>query len=167
MSMLRDQYELVKQTRERLFEFCEGLDSSHYIQELEAFGWGSIRNLHVHVAMCYQAWLKRFGLKQEHVNIEDGQIKNVEEMRYLFEKVDQLVLQFLTKYEDVPNSLLKGKVSWQEEEEELSVLWLLTHTMTHEFHHKGQIVSIARHLGYTPPDTDLIIPADTEPLTAQ
>ena len=25
-------------------------------------------------------------------------------------------------------------------------LWLLTHTETHEFHHKGQIVSMARHL---------------------
>ncbi|MBS2968461.1 DinB family protein [Metabacillus sp. KIGAM252] len=167
MSMLSNQYKLVKQTRELLFEFCEGLDSSHYTQELEAFGWGSIRNLHVHVAMCYQSWLKRFGLKQEHADIKEGQIKNVEEMRRLFEKVDRLVLQFLIKYEDAPYTLLKGKVSWQEEEEELSVLWLLTHTMTHEFHHKGQIVSIARHLGYTPADTDLIIPADKGRLIEQ
>ena len=31
----------------------------------------------------------------------------------------------------------------------ITPLWLLTHTETHEFHHKGQIVSVARHLGYT------------------
>ena len=35
-------------------------------------------------------------------------------------------------------------------------IWLLTHTETHEFHHKGQIASMARHLGYVPPNTDLI-----------
>ena len=27
---------------------------------------------------------------------------------------------------------------------------------THEFHHKGQILSISRHLGYVPVDTDII-----------
>ncbi len=36
--------------------------------------------------------------------------------------------------------------------------WLFTHTVTHEFHHKGQIIGICRHLGYPTPDTDLIIP---------
>ncbi|MFP3360862.1 DinB family protein, partial [Planococcus sp. SIMBA_143] len=36
--------------------------------------------------------------------------------------------------------------------------WLYTHTATHEFHHKGQIVKIGRKLGYIPPDTDLIEP---------
>ncbi len=39
----------------------------------------------------------------------------------------------------------------------ITPLWLLTHTETHEFHHKGQIVSMARHLGYTPPNTILIL----------
>ena len=36
--------------------------------------------------------------------------------------------------------------------------WLFTHTVTHEFHHKGQITDICRHLGHPTPDTDLIIP---------
>jgi uncharacterized damage-inducible protein DinB len=30
--------------------------------------------------------------------------------------------------------------------------------MTHEFHHKGQIVKIGRQLGYNPPETDLVEP---------
>ncbi len=30
------------------------------------------------------------------------------------------------------------------------------HMLTHEYHHKGQIVTIARMLGYEPPDTDLL-----------
>ncbi|MCP3027145.1 DinB family protein [Halobacillus sp. A5] len=66
--------------------------------------------------------------------------------------------QFLDEYEEAPETKIKGTVSWQENEIELSVLWLMTHTITHEFHHKGQIVSIARRLGYEPVDTDLVLP---------
>ncbi|MCB0535444.1 MAG: hypothetical protein KDD14_24780 [Saprospiraceae bacterium] len=35
-------------------------------------------------------------------------------------------------------------------------LRLFTHIVTHEFHHKGQILSLSRHLGYTPVDTDIM-----------
>ncbi len=33
---------------------------------------------------------------------------------------------------------------------------LFTHVITHEFHHKGQVLSLSRHLGYIPVDTDII-----------
>ncbi len=36
-------------------------------------------------------------------------------------------------------------------------LWLFTHTMTHEFHHKGQIATMGRMKGHIPPDLDLIM----------
>ena len=32
---------------------------------------------------------------------------------------------------------------------------ILHHVLTHAFHHKGQIVSMCRILGYPAPDTDL------------
>ena len=50
---------------------------------------------------------------------------------------------------------IANEVKWQEKPWSTTPLWLLTHTETHEFHHKGQIVAMARHLGYNPPDTDL------------
>ncbi|MCB0624495.1 MAG: hypothetical protein KDC43_11415, partial [Saprospiraceae bacterium] len=33
---------------------------------------------------------------------------------------------------------------------------LFTHVVTHEFHHKGQILSLTRHLGFVPVDTDVM-----------
>ncbi|MDM7914044.1 MAG: DinB family protein [Candidatus Eisenbacteria bacterium] len=39
-------------------------------------------------------------------------------------------------------------------EEDLVPAWVVLHVLTHEYHHKGQVVSIARSLGYTPPETD-------------
>jgi uncharacterized damage-inducible protein DinB len=37
-----------------------------------------------------------------------------------------------------------------------SPLEVFTHVMTHEYHHKGQLLSLSRQLGYTPIDTDVI-----------
>ncbi|WP_420491140.1 DinB family protein [Neobacillus drentensis] len=33
---------------------------------------------------------------------------------------------------------------------------LLLHTITHECHHKGQIVAMLRQMGYEPPNTDVL-----------
>lgn len=35
-------------------------------------------------------------------------------------------------------------------------LKIFTHVITHGFHHKGQILSLNRHLKYAPVDTDII-----------
>ncbi|QQK78224.1 hypothetical protein HUG15_07355 [Salicibibacter cibarius] len=80
-------------------------------------------------------------------------------MRQVFEGVDDLVYEFLEEFNGQWEFGIKGNVPWQKEKEELTTLWLYTHVITHEFHHKGQIVSMSRNLGYIPEDTDLIEPA--------
>ena len=40
--------------------------------------------------------------------------------------------------------------------QEFTPLQLFTHTITHEFHHKGQVMSMSRLLGYVPVDADII-----------
>ncbi|UOQ44416.1 DinB family protein [Halobacillus salinarum] len=164
MDVIKQQYELVKMTRELFFRYCETLKNEDYCKELEGFGWGSIRNLHVHVAECYESWLGRFAFKEENVLINSREASDVKEVRELFQQVDQLAARFLEEFGREYNRKLKGRVSWQGEDEELTVLWLITHTMTHEFHHKGQAVSMGRKLGYLPPDTDLIPPEEYEKL---
>lgn len=160
MNVLKRQYDLVKQSRELLFTYCERLNNNDYSKELEGFGVGSIRNLHAHVAECYQSWLGNFALKQQITMVNPYTVDNVDEMRHLFKETDTLVYKFLNQFEGQYEETLLGPVPWQENNEKLSILWLFTHTITHEFHHKGQIVSIGRHLGYIPSDTDLIVPIE-------
>ncbi len=82
----------------------------------------------------------------------------MQEMRKVFNEVDNLVEEFLREFEGRWEIAITGPVPWQEEADDLTPLWLYTHVITHEFHHKGQIVSMSRQLGYTPADTDLIEP---------
>lgn len=155
MDVLKQQYELVRSTRELLFQFCEQISPEDYVKEIEGFGWGSIRNLHVHVAECYLHWLNNIALNNSESVLETNHVSDVNAMRDVFVEVDQLVERFLQTFESRYNHIIKEEPTG----DEFSVLWLFTHTITHEFHHKGQIVSMARHFGYTPIDTDLIVPS--------
>ena len=56
------QYKWVKQSRNILFDFCEELEPNDFTRQMTGFGYSSIRNLLVHVAECYIAWLGSFVL---------------------------------------------------------------------------------------------------------
>lgn len=80
-------------------------------------------------------------------------VDTLQKMRELFKNTDELVYEFLNDFKtkgDPPPS-----ASWQSDSVELTELWLFTHTITHEFHHRGQIVKIGRQLGYIPPKMNL------------
>ncbi|MBN8209035.1 DinB family protein [Bacillus sp. NTK071] len=158
MNVLKEQYDWVMHTRKLLFHFCEKVNQEDYTKEMDTFGGNSMRSLHQHVAECYHYWLGKVGLKDPDFFERPEQVNDVNEMRKLFDEVDQLVYRFLDHFEGQEEKKISRGV--QDEEEEFSVLWLYTHTSTHEFHHKGQIVWLARQLGYEPPDTDLITASD-------
>ncbi|ANE45524.1 damage-inducible protein DinB [Paenibacillus swuensis] len=156
-NVLRQQYEYLRLTREVLFAFLEEIPLEKLQYSEPGSGRDSIITLHVHVADCYRNWLERFGLKRTVVYATDEEIQqyDVNQVRACFKAVDELVLKFIEEFEDRWQETIENQVRWQKEPFRTTPLWLLTHTETHEFHHKGQIASMARQLGYIPPDTDL------------
>jgi uncharacterized damage-inducible protein DinB len=157
MDVFVSQYDWIQRTRETLFRYCETMSPEDYVKELESFGGDSVLSLHVHVADCYRGWLGNRALGKSLPSITPDSVNNVQEMREIFKETDALVHEFLNKF----------KGNWDEtiqvtfrsgDSAEFTALWLFTHTTTHEFHHKGQIVKIGRILGYIPPETDLIEP---------
>ena len=154
---MSQQYEWVMQTRELLFEYCETISAADYIKQLESFGGGSIRGLLEHVAGSYLSWIGVFALKRQPTTIRTDSIQNVQGMRQAFMEVNRLVKDFLNEFDGQAN--VSNSPPWQEEHITVSPLWVFTRSITHEFHHKGQIVSMSRHLGYTPAITDLYHPS--------
>ncbi|QSO52690.1 DinB family protein [Alicyclobacillus curvatus] len=156
--LLLKQYDLVRKTREALFTFFESLPGDKLHVEMPGFGYPTIADTHLHVAGCYIHWLVKFaGIRPnaEFPSDEEINAADVAALRGWFNKSDAVVEEFLNAnngrlLEPIYNDT-QGPVGF-------TPLWLMTHTMTHEFHHKGQIVTMARQLGYVPPDTDLIFP---------
>ncbi|MEJ5994716.1 DinB family protein [Pedobacter sp. Du54] len=152
--LLIRQYELIKSSRAALLNYCNQLTEEDFLTSNSSFGRGSIRNLLVHNANVYEFWLLRNILKIN-VDVRDfDSVRNVAECITYFQSVDQTVLNFIRHFDGMYEK--KMDVTLGNRFLTLTPLQVFTHVVTHEFHHKGQILSLSRHLGYTPIDTDVI-----------
>lgn len=148
------QYEYVRQSRSALLEYCATITPSDFLQENSSFGRGSIRNLLVHVANTYEYWIGKVGLQKEMTFTEYESVSQIKEVEGLFDQIDKLMEEFLTATDGLQLSTIDYKIN--EKHAQTNAGKLFTHVITHEFHHKGQILSLSRHLGYIPVDTDVI-----------
>lgn len=158
--VLKQQYSFIRSTREILFEFLEQVPLQDLHAKVPGFGTSSIIKTHIHVADCYRYWLGSFAMGQKRTDFSfatDGEIEDadVRQVRDRFARANDAVERFLDTYSSCWVEPIANEVKWQTEPWSTTPLWLLTHTETHEFHHKGQIVSMTRHLGYEPPNTGL------------
>lgn len=153
MDVFKGQYEMIQRTRESLFRYCETMSPTDYVKEVETFGGASICSLHAHVADCYRIWLGSRALGKSLSKLNPKSVDSVQKMRELFKNTDELVYEFLNDYKNKWEPT--DQPSWQSNSVELTELWLFTHTITHEFHHRGQIVKMGRQLGYIPPKMNL------------
>lgn len=148
----QNEYEWVRQTRRTLLDFCRELEVSDFIR---------VRELLVHITDCYIAWLGSFVLlktKEPLIPKEDLEKFNLDQIKLRFEQVDFIVYEVFKLHENQLNEPIQRKIPWRAVPETafLTPGKLLMHTMTHEFHHKGQIVAIIREMGYIPPNTDIL-----------
>ncbi|MCB0635981.1 MAG: DinB family protein [Lewinella sp.] len=148
------QYDYVRSSRAVLLDYCGTLAPADFIRENSAFGKGSIRNLLVHIANTYAFWLGEFSLGRAITYTEPGDLAEVAGFHPLFAGVDQLVSDFLDYWSAETPALFTAEFDGQQQQ--APPLQLFTHVITHEYHHKGQILSLSRHLGYVPVDTDVM-----------
>lgn len=153
-SIMSLQYDWVKGSRKVLLQYCDDISATDFCTENSSFGRGSIRNLLVHIANAYEFWLGQQALKKDMVFTSYESVGNVEETRQLFGTIDELVEEFIINFSR--SYLTNLKVNSNNTSTKANPLKLFTNVITHEYHHKGQVLSLSRHLGYTPVDTDIM-----------
>ncbi|HTD99848.1 MAG TPA: DinB family protein [Mucilaginibacter sp.] len=154
--LLLSQYDSVKSSRQVLFGYCRNMGDTDLFKKVEAFNNSCIADLLLHSTNTYIHWLKNFGLDGTAPFYEIENIKSLTDIEDIYEKVNLLVDEFLQKYKDDYQQPLTKKTPVRKIEITLTPLLLFTHVITHEFHHKGQILTMSRLLGYIPVDTDVI-----------
>jgi uncharacterized damage-inducible protein DinB len=149
------QYELVKDSRSVLFDYCDTISPENFIKVVEGFGrGGSISSLLAHVANSSQYWIAFHCFKENHARITTDSVNTVADFRALYKKIDLLVERLIETFE---NDYLQELSSVNDGTTYFaSPFKVFTHSITHEYHHKGQMLSISRQLGYIPVDTDII-----------
>jgi len=149
----KQQYEFVRESRAVLFNYCKTISEKHFIAENNFFGrGGSIRNLLVHIANTYEFWIAQQSLNHEVIFSTYDSKKTVTDIVELFDVVDIFMNEFISLIAE--KKLIEYKVN--EIKNTAAPFKLFSHVITHEFHHKGQILSVSRHLGYLPVDTDIM-----------
>lgn len=155
-TLLAAQYQLVQAARAALLDYCTGLAPAHFVAPVAEFNQSSMRDLLVHVADSYRIWLGRVALGRPATPRPPAEVPDVAALRQAFDEVDALVLEFQQRFDSQWLTAQEFYVRRQPEPLTLTPLHILTHVTTHEFHHKGQVLSMSRLLGYTPADTDVI-----------
>jgi uncharacterized damage-inducible protein DinB len=154
-SILRQQYALIQSSREVMLSFIDTVVGEDLNAPVPAFENKTIRYLLVHTANTYLHWLSYFALKQQVTFADDRELTTIELVRPIYIQADEAVDYFLNHFAQTPDAMVAGTLS-RSRQVSTAPLQLFTHIITHEFHHKGQIMTMCRLLGYTPPDTDVI-----------
>ena len=178
-------YDWVKRTRERLFEYTEALPNEVYLQQQPDLPSSSLRDVHAHVANMYEWWVGRFCLgiepyqqqldalapsllatraaRTEAVisleHAETRRLTDVAALRTKFSAVDALMERAFETFDrlDQPFEVIRASGR----RTVVTQRWVLIAQITHEFHHKGQMLAFVRSLGHPLPEdteTDLVLP---------
>ncbi len=155
LKILKEQYKLTLSSRAVLLDYCASIKPDELLKPIKEFNDSTIMSMLLHIANTYLFWLKRFAGKQEFEYFDEKNITDIAGVRKAFGEANIVVDSFLASY-PYHTTRIKGEIFWLKTEMTFSVLELFTHVMTHEFHHKGQIMTMSRMLGYTPLDADII-----------
>jgi len=153
--ILLNQYELVKSSRKVVFNFCREFKHSDYTKEIDGFGRGSICTTQTHIANTYIFWVAN-SVMNKSLSYHDYKPVELNAVMEVFYGVNQFMEEFINLY--INDIFSRKTINIKDGNNKISatLLQIFTHVITHEFHHKGQIMSMGRLLGYVPPDADII-----------
>ena len=152
IQVFQQQYTLVQSARSIVFDFLADQISKDLNTPVPAFDNKTIGDLLEHNACGYYNWLACFAMQMPPLANQNN--TTLDHIHRLYASVDDTVAVFLRTFHEKMESPIIGTHNTMGQ---LSAtpLQLFTHVLTHEFHHKGQIMSMCRLLGHPPPDTDV------------
>ena len=154
--LLTAQYEGIKGARRALFGYCRTMNNVDLLTKIETFNNNSILMLLTHIANSYLHWVKYFDLQIPPQYFSEEAAGNMKDIEFMFEQVDVAIAAFLSRHKADCEGTFTKTHPRRNQLITTTPLLLFTHVITHEFHHKGQILTMSRLLGYIPVDTDVI-----------
>jgi uncharacterized damage-inducible protein DinB len=155
-TLLAAQYEQITGARRALFTYCKSMDSAHLLTGVAGFNDSTIISLMVHNANTYIHWLAQFDKTEDLPFFKSTTITSLDQIFEIYGEVDRIVADFMERYGADYTKPITQNLPRTGHVITVTPLQLYTHAITHEFHHKGQILTMSRLLGYIPADTDVI-----------
>lgn len=130
-----------------LNEFTRDLRTSHV----------SVRGTLVHMLWAEWIWFRRWEGESPKILISDDEYEDVEAIASQWHDLDRERQRFLETLTDAGLERVFGYENRQDEHWEYSLVSSMQHVVNHSSYHRGQVVTLLRQLGKTPPATDFLV----------
>ena len=139
----------------RMLDHIATLPEGSYHTKLNGFGFATIGEQVLHIFQCEINWIHRaqaipFG------GLRISEYPAIRDARVLQRKVRSETSAYLSGLTEQQLNEEITLRSYDGFEITCTPAHVIHHVLTHAFHHKGQIVSMCRMLGYPAPDTDVL-----------
>ena len=137
----------------RFFEVLSQLPAEQYGRDLRS-SHGGIHGTFVHIVAAEEGWLCRW-LRQPEITAAASRIHSLEELQAHWQAVCAEMSRFMATLDE--RKLQETLTTSTRTGTYTSPYWqMIQHVVDHSSYHRGQIVTMLRQLGATPPSTGLI-----------
>jgi uncharacterized damage-inducible protein DinB len=137
-----------------IFDAAGQLPDEQYFREMKS-SHGGIHGTLAHIVWAEHLWLNRWLGKPNPAVPQGGDLPSLPAVRERWEEIEQERARFLAGAADRLEETILVKPSTGGEYQH-SFGQMFRHLVNHSSYHRGQIVTMLRQLGATPPNTDLI-----------
>lgn len=140
---------------EQLLEAARSLDAGELTREF-GVSYGSVRGTLVHILWAEWIWQRRWARESPKQRFAEQDFPDVAAIAARWREVHRAQREFIA---GLTEGDLRTRIAYenlQGERWEYSLGHMIQHVVNHSSYHRGQVVSLLRQLGRTPPMTDLL-----------
>ena len=139
----------------KLYGVCAGIPDGKRREDLGAF-FKSIHGTLNHLLLADNIWMDRFTGRPRRYRLGDEIHADFDKLRTAREEMDTMILEWV---EELTEEWLNEPLQWVSgvdgKTRRILNRILVTHMFNHQTHHRGQLTTLIKQLGYEPGVTDI------------
>ena len=152
---IRTLFSFNRWANDSLLAACRALSHDEFTRDLHT-SYHSVRGTLVHILWAEWLWFARWRGESPMSVHDENDFPDVNTIEREWHKVDDERREFLAALTDQRLAETFAYVNRQGERWEYSYAQAMQHLLNHSTYHRGQIVTLLRQLGKTPPTTDFL-----------
>ena len=156
---IRTLYSFNQWATNRLIDAARSLSAEDLMKDLGA-SYRSVHGTFVHTLWAEWIWLRRWRGESPKRVFPEHEFQNLHAVQSRWRDIDADRQDFLGA---LTEDRLRAPLSYENlrgQRCEYSLVHMMQHVVNHSSYHRGQVVTLLRILGYTPPSTDFLVYVD-------
>ena len=153
---IRDLYGFNRWANDLILDACDGLNPAEFTRDMQT-SHGSVRGTLVHTLWGEWVWFRRWAGESPKTVFSEFDFPDLGVIRPRWHALDRERNEFMATLTEEKLQSVFGYENLKGEHWEYSYVHAMQHVVNHSTYHRGQIVTLLRQLGKTPPVTDFLV----------